>query len=160
MKVVSGENIVYLYLHKEDMTNIYIDDLEKLEDYFRTIFHKLKNYYNVVISGFYDIDIYLDDYYGSVIEMKKELIDYYEMYENEVDMRIIIHNAEFLYKVEDYFSIEERLLKKIKFYKFKGHIYGKIIEQVSSVEMARLLENSEIIYHTEDILKYGKVLGI
>lgn len=160
MKVESYGDSIYLYIHREQMESIGVDNLEQLEDYFRKIFGQLKSYYHITIAGFYDIDIYIDKFYGSVIEMKKEPIDYYDMYENEVDMKITIHNTEFLYKLEDSFSIEKFLLKKMKYKLFRNTLYGKLEEDISTIEFAKLLENSEIVYHTEEILNYGKELTL
>lgn len=115
--------------------------ISKFEDNFKDIFEMLKHNYNIEINGCYDIDVYIDKNYGVVIEMKKEDFDF-DCY-NQVDMTISFHNQKFLYELED---IEYN--KKI--YKYRNKYYSD----------KYIPEHSILVYKTDDILKYSKIIEI
>ena len=46
------------------LEEINFDDKEQLEKYFQKLFRLLKLNYQIEISGYYEIDIYIDDFYG------------------------------------------------------------------------------------------------
>ena len=88
---------------------------EDLQKCFKDLFIKLKDYYNININGFYNIKVFKDNYYGLVLELEKEDIDYMDYFDGQVDMNITFeNNGSFLYEVDDYFNLENDLLKKIK----------------------------------------------
>ena len=62
------------------------------------------------LDGFYYITVYIDKYYGVVIHLEKDDVEYYDYFKNQVDMRIITIDTEFLYLVDD---IPFNLLNKI-----------------------------------------------
>lgn len=150
MKIINDGKIIKLYLN--ELKSDFTDNIE-LEDYFRKLFQKLKRIFNLSFTGLYDIDIYSDQIYGSVIELKKEDIEYIDYYENEIDMRIIVHDVIFLYKIHDIFEIETDTIKTIYYY--KNNFYLELSNPTSS-ELAKIMEMGDLIYQTEDILRYGK----
>lgn len=116
------------------------DDIEK---YLKKLFKILKNKYNLVIEGFYDITVYIDKFYGIILHLEKENIEYYEYYKNQVDMRLITVDTEFMYEVDD---IPFNILDKIKICVKSGKIYLIIKKELSNLEMMKLLENSRVVY--------------
>ena len=104
------ELILDIYIKKELIDNIDFNNKEDLQKYLKKLFKILKNKYGVVIEGFYDITVYVDKFYGVVIHMEKDDIEYYDYYRNQVDMRIITIETSFLYLVED---IPKYLLNKV-----------------------------------------------
>jgi len=116
------------------------DDIEK---YLKKLFKILKNKYNLVIEGFYDITVYIDKFYGIILHLEKEDIEYYEYYKNQVDMRLITVDTEFMYEVDD---IPFNILDKIKICVKNGKIYLIIKKELSNLEMMKLLENSRVVY--------------
>ena len=66
-----------------------------LEKELKTLFKCLNINYGIKIYGYYNVYIYVDKYYGVVIDICKEDIDYISYDETSVDMRIVITNKEF-----------------------------------------------------------------
>lgn len=154
MKIIIDDDInMIIFLNRTYLKNIDFDDQTKLEEYFEELLLKLKNYYLINIQGFYEINVYIDKYYGVVLELQKQDIEYFGYYDTEVDMKIIIHNSEFLYKIDDFYWIDEKILKKINLYKHKGNIYLKIDKYVKNAEMATIVENSKIRYKNNYIIQ-------
>jgi len=116
------------------------DDIEK---YLKKLFKILKNKYNLIIEEFYDITVYIDKFYGIPLHLEKEDIEYYEYYKNQVDMRLITVDTEFMYEVDD---IPFNILDKIKICVKNGKIYLIIKKELSNLEMMKLLENSRVVY--------------
>lgn len=155
MKIINKDKIIKVYLN--NIKNINFKDTDELETYFKDLFFKLKRFLNKTFTGLYDIDIYLDQSYGAIIELKKEDIDYIDYYENEIDMRIIVHEDKFLYKIKDIFEVDKNIIKNMYFY--KNNFYLELINSISDATKAKLMEMVEISYKTEDILRYGKKIG-
>ena len=139
----TNELILDIYIKKELIDNIDFSNKSDLEKYLKKLFKILKNKYNITIEGFYDITVYIDKYYGVVIHMEKDDVDYYDYFKNQVDMRIINIDTNFLYLVDD---IPEYLLNKIDVIIIDNEIYLKIKEVLSKVEMMKLLEISKVVF--------------
>ncbi len=136
MRLVFKDNKIIVFLNKK----INLDKVN-LENYFKRIFFKIRDKYNLKMNGYYDINVYTDKYYGSIIEMENEDLDYYN-YFNQIDMKIKVNEDIFIYKI-DYDYLNQELLKKTKIYKSNDKLYLKIID--SSI-LNKILEFSEIVY--------------
>lgn len=136
MKVLSIDNeCIVLFFMDID----YLDDLERLENKFKQIFSKLKDIYSIIIEGYYTINIYTDNIMGMIVVIEKDDIDYFDYLDNQVEMRIIVHeNSAILYEIEDNFTTIEYL----DIYFYKNKFYGKIKKILSSLEIGYLLEYS------------------
>jgi len=132
-----------IYIKKELIDNIDFSNKDDLEKYLKKLFKNLKNKYQLIIEGFYDIEVYIDKYYGVVFHLEKEDIDYYDYYKNQVDMRIITIDTEFLYLVED---IPFNLLNKANIIIKDNEVYLKIKKELAKYEMMELLEISRVVY--------------
>ena len=88
-----------IYIKKELINNIDLNSKECLENYLKKIFKILKNKYKMTIEGLYNVNIYCDKYYGIIIHLENENLEYYDCFKNQVDMRIISINTNFLYEV-------------------------------------------------------------
>lgn len=155
MKLCVEEDFYIVYLNKFNLVDIDFSNLDNIEIYFKKILNKIKNKYNIEISGFYLIDIYIDDIYGAVIEIKKEFDDFYE-YDNKIEMTVFMHNTKFLYQINDIINF---INKGYPIYKYKSKYYLEIPKEKRK-EIGRILEFSEIKYISEDIIKYGKKIEI
>ena len=113
-----------------------------MEKYLKNLFKTLKNKYNIIIQGFYNITVYIDKYYGVILNLNKE-DDYYDYFKNQVDMHLIIMDTEVLYQVED---IPKNLLEKVKIYIKDNNIYLKINKELTNLEMMKLVECSKVVY--------------
>lgn len=164
MKVsINDEDSIMLYINNIYIDKINFEDKEELEKYFKQLFGKLKKFYKVNIRGYYNIRVYTDNFYGIIIYLQRENIDYCDYFGNQVDMRITIEkNNCFLYKINDLFTIDKEILKKINIIKYKDYFYIKIIRNISSIEMANIIENSTIVYDNEvnSIVMNGKLIII
>ena len=100
--------------------DIYINERDDLENYLKKLFKILKDKYNIIIEGFYEVTVYVDKFYGVVFHLEKDDLDYYEYFKNQVDMRIITVDTEFLYLVDD---IPRDLLNKVNVFINNNNIY-------------------------------------
>lgn len=137
------ENIFDIYIKKDGLGNVDFNNKDNIEKYLKKLFRILKNKYFVKIEGFYNITIYIDKYYGVIFHLEKEELEYYDYFKNQVDMRIISIDTEFLYLVDD---IPNGLSNKIKICIINNNIYLKIKKELTNLEMMNLIENSKIIY--------------
>lgn len=153
MKIIAMDlDSIILFL--SDMDFSLEENIDELESRFRDIFLHLKNLYDIEIEGYYKIDIYKDKYYGMIVEMKKEEFEYFDYFENQIEMRISIHEANtILYEFDDFFFLTPPLLQKMTFYMYHDKIYGEVKEDISKIDGACLQEHSlSIIY--DSITKY------
>ena len=60
-----------IYVKKELINELDFNDKDTLEKYLKKLFKTLKNKYSITIEGFYDIDVYIDKYYGVVFHLEK-----------------------------------------------------------------------------------------
>ena len=139
MKIITMDlDSIILFL--SDMDFSLEENIDNLEDRFRDIFLHLKNSYDIDVEGYYKIDIYKNKYYGMIVEMEKEEFEYFEYLDNQVDMRISIHEELILYEFEDIFSVPHSLVEKMCFYIYHDKIYGEVKDFLSNIEGAYLQE--------------------
>ena len=164
MKVsIQDEANATLYLSKEYTDNIDFSNKLNIEDYFRRLFKKLKTFYSLDIKGFYNIKIYSDKYYGSILKMQKEDLEYYDCFDNHIDMRFSNKDySSFLYEINDLFDIDDSLNDKIILYIYRNHMYVRIVKEINSIQLGRLIENSKIIFddRINDVIEYGKIVKL
>lgn len=135
MKCTIENNKIIVYVEK--YTKNYLDDIDYLEDYFRKIFIKLKEKYDIKIQGFCNVDVYTDNSDMVLeIEEEKELVDYYE---DIIDMKISIHESTFLYEVLNIFNINKYINGDIFLYKNKFYIKKKDMN-------FNILEHLKLVY--------------
>lgn len=137
MKIVNDDKII-IYLKNIYLTNKKID---KIENNLKEIFITLRDKYNIQIKGFYIVDIYIDERYGIIIELKKEDIEF-DYYEEQIDMKITFHYKKFLLKTN---NIER--YKRIYFY--NNNYY---VDNIDDIEFG------EIIYNTDKIISNSKTI--
>ena len=142
IKYLDSLNIV-IYLKKEILDNNNFKEKEEIEKYLKKLFKILNNKYEINIEGFYNIDIYIDKFYGVVLHLEKEDFDYFDYFKNQVDMKITVINTSFLYEVDD---IPYDILDKFNVIVKNNNIYLEIKEELSVLEKMILLENSKLIY--------------
>lgn len=143
-----NEIIIFLFNNKY---NLNIHKEENIEKFLRQLFSQLRDYYSINIEGYYEVNIYVDYNYGLVLSLKKQQLDYYDYFKNQVDMKIIIHKEHFLYLIDNY-SFNKDIFD---IYKLDSNIYLCPKHKISRNDLARLIENSVIIYDSEDIIKHA-----
>ena len=164
MKVnIIDDNNIIVFLNKFNIKNIDFKNKENIEKDFRNIFLKLKHVYGLNIKGYYNINIYMDEYYGAILEIENEDIEYFDYFETQIDMRVnVVSDNNFLYKIKDIFMINQEILKKMDVYIFKDEYYGKLKKCVNEYEMGIILESVDLVYGdiTSDILKIGNQINL
>lgn len=144
MSIKFISNLVFdIYVKKYLVKDIDFSSKEDLEKYLKKLFKVLKNKYNLIIEGFYNITVYIDKYYGIILHMEKEELDYYEYYKNQVDMRLVTIDTDFMYEVED---IPFDIIDKINIKSNHDNIFLTLKQELTNIEMMNLIENSIIIY--------------
>lgn len=153
MKINVQDDCLIIYVN-----NKYLDlDEERLEDSLTNLLYKIKKIYNIPLNGYYDTEIYLNDYYGMIISMEKDDIEFIDYYDNQIDMRTSIKKVDFLYLIEDNYYFDLLKNKKIKLYLYKNKIYVQINQQIDDDLMNNIIEHSSIIYKDTELIKtYGK----
>ena len=146
MKVEVISNGYIIYLNQFNLIDIDFKNMDILEDSFKKLLKKLNNYYHIDINGYYNINVYVDSYYGAILQIEKESLDYYDYFESDtIAMRIKKIDADFLYEVEDFLFAKD-FLNKFKLITKNNHIYLKIIDDLSYKEYLLLTEMSKIVY--------------
>lgn len=153
-----NEQDIAIYLNSFFADQIDLEDSSNLESYFKDLFLRLHQYYHIELSGYYNIIIYHDKFYGLIIKLHKEDLDYYHYCDTEIDMRILIdRNHPFLYEVKDIFNLDKHILKLGNLYRYQNHFYFHLTKKPLFIELGKLLEKTDIVYKdTEQIIRYGK----
>ena len=146
MKIIFREDVIIIFLKKENINNIDFNSKSVIEEYIKQLLTNLKRIINIDLYGLYTLNIFLDKYYGAVVEIDKVDNDIY--YLNDIiDMKINIIETEFLYEI-DLLKIDK---SKYDIYLYKDKIFLKIKKDLDNQEFMRLIENSNIIYDDENI---------
>ena len=132
-----------IYIKKELINNIDFNNKTELVKYLKKLFKVLKNKYNIKIEGFYNITVYIDKYYGVIFNIEKEELEYYNYIKNQVDMKVITIDTEILYLVDD---IPFDIINKVNIHIKDNNIYLKVKEELTNLEMMKLLEFSKVVY--------------
>ncbi len=136
MKLISKDNKIIVFLYKR----INFKQIN-LENYFKKLFIKFKEDYHIELNGYYSINIYIDKFYGSVIEIENEDLDYYN-YFNQIDMEVKLNDNVFLYEI-DYEYLNKSIINNSNIYKLKDKLY---IQVKDNNILNKILEYSNIIY--------------
>ena len=104
MKVILNDDKIVLYLNKFMIEGLDFKNINGLEKYFRDLFIKLREIYNIKLNGFYYVYVYVDEFYGVVLELEHENIEFFDYDENDIDMHIVLEKTSFLYELEDIFD--------------------------------------------------------
>ena len=144
MSIKFNSDLIFdIYVKKYLIEGIDFSIKSDIEKYLKKLFKILSSKYNIAIEGFYNITVYIDKYYGIVLHLEKEELDYYEYYKNQVDMRLVTVHTDFMYEVDD---IPFDILSKVKISNKNENIYLTLKEKLTDLEMMKLVENSKIIY--------------
>lgn len=131
-----------LYLKKNSFTL-----KNNLEKYFKSLFIKLNEFYDIEIKGFYNINIYQDKLFGIILEIKKEDLDFYSYYDDHIDMKIrIMKKEKFVFVLDKFSMLNKNILDYCKIYKYNNSFYVIPKKTISDVNIGIILENSKILY--------------
>jgi len=161
MKIILDNDNIKVYLNKEYTKKIDVNNLSEFEEYFSRILLRLKKKYQLEISGYYDLKILYDEFYGFAITINRHDFEYPDFLDRQVDFDLTINKTNFfMYEISDPFEIDHKLLKNIMIYIYNKKLYLKLISDIGSLEMGRLLEFSNLISGEEvdQIINKGKII--
>ncbi len=158
MKIVCDGDTVSLYMNKIYIKNLDFSDKIFLESYLKNTLKILDNKYNLKFDGYYDVNLYIDQNYGVIIDVIKERLEYFDYFSNQIQLNINVIEDCFLYELLD---IPFHFMDNLKFYKFFDKIYVKIKGQIDNFLVGNLFELSKVIYGEEKnkILNFLKKVG-
>lgn len=136
MKLTIGDEInIYLnklYLNKNNIN---------YKTSIKQIIKKINNDYKIDLYGYIEGKIYIDKNYGIIITLKKNELEYFDYFKDEIEINIEINEDTFLYKINDLREAN----KNCKIYKYKDELY-LYINEINDINLGKIIENSEIIY--------------
>lgn len=128
VEMLSNTIIVYLldnkkYNEESDIKKILID-----------VFDNLEKYYNITFTSDYNLELYINRYYGMILEIK-ENEDF--IYDDIVNLKLnVLRDTLFLYEVDDPL---EYINYEIYYYNDKFYVNAKR-------EDINLIEDSNLVY--------------
>jgi hypothetical protein len=151
-----------VFLNKHYLKDINFNKMVNIELFLKKIIINLNKYYNLNMEGYYNVLIYVNNLYGIVIELMKIDDDYIKLFNKKIDMKITFNlDSIFLFKLNDYFLLNELKISKKEIYYYENNFYLNILnKEINELLMMKLLEHTEIIYGDKvyEILEYGKKL--
>jgi len=140
--VIDKDNYILKVYNYYNGVDIY--DLDNIEDFVKDIFNRSLKKYN--LSGRILFNVYVDRFYGMIIEIKKEnnlIID------KLIDIKIKFNlNISFLYEVDYFYLIDNNIVNQYVYY-YNDKFYLEIINDIKENDYTQLLENCLVIYDDE-----------
>lgn len=130
MKVEMLSNTIIVYLLDNNKYNEE-SDIKKI---LINVFDNLEKYYNITFTGDYNLELYINRYYGMILEIK-ENEDF--IYDDIVNLKLnVLRDTLFLYEVDDPL---EYINYEIYYYNDKFYVNAKRKD-------INLIENSNLVY--------------
>ncbi len=128
VEMLSDKIIVYLLDNKKYNED---SDIKKM---LIKVFDNLEKYYDITFTSDYNLDLYINRYYGMILEIK-ENEDF--IYDDIVNLKLnVLRDTLFLYEVDDPL---EYINYEIYYYNDKFYVNAKR-------EDINLIENSHLVY--------------
>lgn len=144
MKIEFKDGNYIVYLNTYNIINMDFNNTKVLENDLKRLLLRLKKYYKIDIQGYYNITIYMDDYYGAILKIEEDN-DYYDYFDDTVLLRLKKIKNKFLYEIDD-ISYVINYKDKIKINNNKDKIYLEILNSLDYKDYLKLLEISNIIF--------------
>ena len=90
-------NVYKVYLYK----TYYKYSKETIEGMLLKILQKLKKIYHFDIYAIFDIDCYIDDNFGMILDINREYSPFL-LYSKNTDIKMRMHEVKFLYETDDF----------------------------------------------------------
>lgn len=128
VEMLSNTIIVYLFDNKKYNED---SDIKKI---LINVFDNLEKYYNITFTSDYNLELYINRYYGMILEIK-ENEDF--IYDDIVNLKLnVLRDTLFLYEVDDPL---EYINYEIYYYNDKFYVNAKRKD-------INLIENSNLVY--------------
>lgn len=158
LKVIDENNFIITIIDKKLIPKL---DENSISNYLKKILLKIKTKYQINIYGYYDVFIYVNEYYGIIIKLIREELEYLSYYDKEIEMKIIVLDNQFFYEIEDIYKIKQEILDISDIYLYNNQIYLELKSDINFTLYGYLIENSKVIYEdTEKIKKEGNKIEI
>ena len=109
------DNLFIIKIYREKIKDINIYDIDSISDLFKDIIIKLKKKYS--LNGICDIDVYVNDKYGMIIEVN----NIYK-YGKDLDVKISFHIDSYFMMEIDYGVNDINCYKEVYYYKNKYYV--------------------------------------
>ena len=130
MKVEMLSNTIIVYL----LDNKKYNEDSDIKKILINVFDNLEKYYNITFNSDYNLELYINRYYGMILEIK-ENEDF--IYDDIVNLKLnVLRDTLFLYEVDDPL---EYINYEIYYYNDKFYVNAKR-------EDINLIENSNLVY--------------
>lgn len=130
MKVEMLSNTIIVYL----LDNKKYNEDSDIKKILINVFDNLEKYYNITFTSDYNLELYINRYYGMILEIK-ENEDF--IYDDIVNLKLnVLRDTLFLYEVDDPL---EYINYEIYYYNDKFYVNAKR-------EDIDLIENSNLVY--------------
>lgn len=130
MKVEMLSNTIIVYL----LDNKKYNEDSDIKKILINVFDNLEKYYNITFTSDYNLELYINRYYGMILEIK-ENEDF--IYDDIVNLKLnVLKDTLFLYEVDDPL---EYINYEIYYYNDKFYVNAKR-------EDINLIENSNLVY--------------
>ena len=130
MKVEMLSNTIIVYL----LDNKKYNEDSDIKKILINVFDNLEKYYNITFTSYYNLELYINRYYGMILEIK-ENEDF--IYDDIVNLKLnVLRDTLFLYEVDDPL---EYINYEIYYYNDKFYVNAKR-------EDINLIENSNLVY--------------
>lgn len=130
MKVEMLSNTIIVYL----LDNKKYNEDSDIKKILINVFDNLEKYYNIIFTTDYNLELYINRYYGMILEIK-ENEDF--IYDDIVNLKLnVLRDTLFLYEVDDPL---EYINYEIYYYNDKFYVNAKR-------EDIDLIENSNLVY--------------
>lgn len=127
-----------IFINDAYLGKINIKDNTELGKYIKELVLKLKNIYDIVLTGFYNVDVYIIKNFGIIIEI--ENIDNY--ISKTIDLRIILHSNEDIYlKIKN-----DEIISKYREIKYLDQHYYLNVNDVLKKDINTFVEDYALVY--------------
>lgn len=133
MKIEYVDDKIIIYLQ-----GVISDDIEQLAI---DIINKMNKYFNIDLKGFYILNAYIDNDYGTIFELELEDKDLYLNF-NNIDLHVIRYDNKFVYEIDDILDVNID-----RFYVHENKFYIDM-DNTENIEFVKI-----IYKNTDEILK-------
>ena len=157
LNVIDDNNLLLFIIDKKKIPKF---EEKELSIYLKSFFQNLKKKSSINIYGYYNVIIYQSNYYGMIIKLEKEELEYLSYYDSEIEMKIIASDNQVFYKIKNIEGINKKILDNSSIYLYNGEMYLNLNKEINFILLGNLLENSELLFEDTDFIKIkGKKKG-
>ena len=130
MKVEMLSNTIIVYL----LDNKKYNEDSDIKKILINVFDNLEKYYNITFTSDYNLELYINRYYGMILEIK-ENEDF--IYDDIVNLKLnVLRDTLFLYEVDD----------PLEYIKYEIYYYNDKFYVNAKRKDINLIENSNLVY--------------